>query len=282
MNRLQKKCFIASAGTHLLLMVILFVGPAFLTQKSRLDDIQPLTFIPDNLIPASASGGGNPRAASRPPSPPAPVTPISPPEQRQQQTDPPKTVETKQSRSDPESLEIKEHKPRLPDVSTKVVSRKSDSSKKQKQPSTADSRERERELTDSRIRADAFNKAARSLGNNAASATIIDQDFGPGGGGPTYASYASWVQTVYLGAWVPPDSTDSTAAIARASITISSDGSVVSYRLVGKSGDRDVDDSIQRTLERVTTMGRPFPEGMKEKQRTYILRFDLKAKQGLA
>jgi hypothetical protein len=120
------------------------------------------------------------------------------------------------------------------------------------------------------------------LGNNASSATIIDQDFGPGGGGPTYASYASWVQTVYLGAWVPPDSTDSSAAIARASITIASDGSVVSYRLIGKSGDRDVDDSIQRTLERVTTMGRPFSDGMKEKQRTYILRFDLKAKQGLA
>jgi outer membrane biosynthesis protein TonB len=278
-RRLQKKCFIASAGTHLLLMLILFVGPAFLSQKSKLDDIQPLTFIPDNLIPASASGGGNPRAATRPP-PPAPVTPISPPEQRQQQGDPPKPVEPKQKKSEPESLEINDHKPRLPVVSTKVVSRNSDKPKKQTQTATTDTRERE--FADARLRADAFNKAARSLGNNASSATIIDQDFGPGGGGPTYASYASWVQTVYLGAWVPPDSTDSTAAIARASITIASDGSVVSYRLVGKSGDRDVDDSIQRTLERVTSMGRPFPEGMKEKQRTYILRFDLKAKQGLA
>jgi outer membrane biosynthesis protein TonB len=279
MNRLQKKCFIGSAGTHLLLMLILFVGPAFLSEKSKLDDIQPINFVPENLVLAAVSGGGNPRAATRPPPPPAPAAPVAPSE-RQQQTDPPKTVETKQNKSDPEAFEIKEHKPRLPTVSTKIVSRNSEKSKKQAQPTPSDTRERE--YADARRQADAFKKAARSLGNSAASATIIDQDFGPGGGGPTYASYASWVQTVYLGAWVPPDSTDTTAAIARASITIASDGSVVSYRLIGKSGDRDVDESIQRTLERVTTMGRPFPDGMKEKQRTYILRFDLKAKQGLA
>src|SRR5437899_3210802 len=213
MNRIQKKCFVASAGTHLLLMLILFVGPAFLSEKSKLDEIQPLNIIPEKLVLAAVSGGGNPRAATRPPPPPTPATPVSPPEQRQQQVDPPKTVETKQNKPDPESLEIKEHKPRLPEVNTKLVSRKSDSSKKQKQPSTADSRELERESSDSRIRSEAFNRAARSLGNNASSATIVDADPGPGGGGPTYASYASWVQTVYLGAWVPPDSTDTSAAI---------------------------------------------------------------------
>lgn len=282
MNRLQKKCFIASAGTHLLLAVILLVGPAFLSEKSKVDDIQPLNFIPENLVLGAVSGGGNPRAATRPPAPSAPITPPSPPAQQQREPDPPKVTETKQSRPDPNSLEVaKEHKkPRLPEVSTKVVSRKSDSPKKQKQPPTTDSRDRE--FADARLRAEAVSRAARSLGNNASSATIIDEDFGPGGGGPTYASYASWVQTVYLGAWVPPDNTDSTAAIARASITIASDGSVTSYRLVTKSGDREVDESIQRTLERVTSIGRPFPEGMKEKQHTYILRFDLKAKQGLA
>jgi len=29
MNRLQKKCILATAGIHLLLLVILLVGPAF-------------------------------------------------------------------------------------------------------------------------------------------------------------------------------------------------------------------------------------------------------------
>jgi|ERR1051326_384966 outer membrane biosynthesis protein TonB len=279
MNRLQKKCFIASAGTHLLLMVILFVGPAFFSQKTKLDDIQELNFIPEKLVLGAVAGGGNPRAATRPPPP--PVTPSAPPEQRPQQIERPKVVEAKQEKIDPESLETaRERKPHLPAVSTKLVSRKSESAKKQKQTPTTDSRERE--FSEARLRAEAFNRAARSLGNNASSATIIDENFGPGGGGPTYASYASWVQTVYLGAWVAPDDTDAGAAVARASITIASDGTVTSYRLVAKSGNREVDESIQRTLERVTSIGRPFPEGMKEKQHTYILRFDLKAKQGLA
>ncbi len=279
MNRLHKKCLVASAGTHLLLLLILFVGPAFFTPKSKLEDIQPLNFIPENLVLGAVAGGGNPRAATRPPPP--PVTPSSPPEQRPQQVEQPKVVETKQEKIDPESLETtKERKPRLPAVSTKLVSRKSDSPKKQKQTPTTDTRDRE--FADARLRAEAFNRAARSLGNNASSATIIDENFGPGGGGPTYASYASWVQTVYLGAWTPPEDTDAGAAVARASITIASDGTVTSYRLVAKSGNREIDESIQRTLERVTSIGRPFPEGMNEKQHTYILRFDLKAKQGLA
>jgi hypothetical protein len=43
-----------------------------------------------------------------------------------------------------------------------------------------------------------------------------------------------------------------------------------------------VDASVQRSLDRVTTIGRPFPEGSKDQQRTYILKFDLRAKRGLA
>ena len=40
MNRLQKKCFIASAGMHLLLVLILIIGPAFLSSKSKIEDIE--------------------------------------------------------------------------------------------------------------------------------------------------------------------------------------------------------------------------------------------------
>ena len=39
MNRLQKKCFIASAGIHLLLALVLFIGPAFVPSKSKTDDL---------------------------------------------------------------------------------------------------------------------------------------------------------------------------------------------------------------------------------------------------
>jgi hypothetical protein len=39
-----------------------------------------------------------------------------------------------------------------------------------------------------------------------------------------------------------------------------------------------VDKSVQRTLDRVTFIA-PFPEGAKDKQRTYTINFNLKAKR---
>ena len=57
MNRLQKKCVIATAGVHLLLIVILFVGPAFFYSKPKADDMQVLDVIPANLIDAAFNSG---------------------------------------------------------------------------------------------------------------------------------------------------------------------------------------------------------------------------------
>src|SRR5690242_635415 len=53
MNRLQKKCFIASAGTHGLLFVILFVGPAFLSGRdTKAENVEVLDFIPPRTVDA--------------------------------------------------------------------------------------------------------------------------------------------------------------------------------------------------------------------------------------
>jgi len=75
MSRLQKKCFIVSAGVHLLLFVILLVGPAFLSSKSHLEEVQALDFYPSKLIDAALIGGGNRNAKP----PPAIQTPPQPP-----------------------------------------------------------------------------------------------------------------------------------------------------------------------------------------------------------
>src|SRR5690242_10221607 len=63
MNRLQKKCFVASAGFHLLLVVIVFVGPAFLSPKTKSEDYVVLDFVPDIVtdLPFSHAGGGAPK-----------------------------------------------------------------------------------------------------------------------------------------------------------------------------------------------------------------------------
>ena len=63
-------------------------------------------------------------------------------------------------------------------------------------------------------------------------------------------------------------------------MTIASDGTVISARIITPSGDAGVDASVQRTLDRVTFIA-PFPEGATEKERTYIINFNLKAKRML-
>jgi len=102
----------------------------------------------------------------------------------------------------------------------------------------------------------------------------------PGNSSAAYANYASVVKSVYEQAWTPPDDTASDDANTKVSITIASDGTVVSARILTPSGDASVDASIQRTLDRVTFI-KPFPEGAKEKERIYIINFNLKAKRML-
>jgi TonB family protein len=288
MNRLQTKCFIGSAGFHLLLMVILLVGPAFLTSKSKSDNSPILDVIPTKLIDAAFSGGGNPNAKPPPPAPPVPpqqnITPPTPaPEpvkMRAPEPVPEPVKEVKPTQPDPNSLETStDRKRKMPEVSTKPVIRRPDTGKTAKSPattSTADSEERR--LADNRRRAAALLGAtARSLREDISPGTTLEA-FGPGGGGEVYASYDQVVQSVYWHAWTPPEDTASDAAITKASVTIASDGTVLSARIINPSGDASVDRSVQRTLDKVTFV-HAFPEGAKDKQRTYTIKFDLKAKR---
>ena len=71
-----------------------------------------------------------------------------------------------------------------------------------------------------------------------------------------------------------------TTRTIKVSVTIASDGTVISARIITPSGDASVDASVQRTLDRVTYIA-PFPEGATEKERTYIINFNLKAKRRL-
>src|SRR5476651_1861537 len=88
MNRLQKKCVIATAGFNLLLLVILFVGPAFFNSKPKVDDTQVLDVIPANLIDAAFNSGVK---AAQPP-PPTPI--VTPPQPQPTPTPPaPKIVQ---------------------------------------------------------------------------------------------------------------------------------------------------------------------------------------------
>ena len=75
MNRLQKKCVIATAGIHLLLLTILVFGPAFFNPQPKPDDTQLLDVIPANLVDVALNSG------VRNATPPAPAPVVTPPPQ---------------------------------------------------------------------------------------------------------------------------------------------------------------------------------------------------------
>src|SRR5450631_2201002 len=86
MTRLQKKCLIAAAGTHLLVVVAVLCS-GFITSKPKPDDSQVLDVIPANLIDAAFNSGVK---GAQPP-PPAPI--VKPPEPQPQPTpEPPQPV----------------------------------------------------------------------------------------------------------------------------------------------------------------------------------------------
>jgi len=277
MDRLQKKCVIASAGVHLLLALILFVGPAFLSGRDRPDNSPILDIIPSKLIDAPFSGGGNPDAK---PPPPAPLTPVpsAPPATKPEPIkirEPEKANEPAPQKLDPDALELKDLK-KKPDISLTPVTRKPESRKTTKQSSTDDTQEKQ--LADKRRKAaELLGSTARSLRDDISSSTSVEMP-GPGGGGEAYASYDEIVRSMYWHAWVAPEDTASDTAVVRATVIISRDGTVISARITAFSGDANVDKSVQRALERVTFVA-PFPQGAKDQQRTYPIKFDLRAKR---
>ena len=64
-------------------------------------------------------------------------------------------------------------------------------------------------------------------------------------------------------------------------VTIASDGTVISARIITPSGDAKVDASVQRTLGPRHVHSRRFRTGATDKERTYTINFNLKAKQML-
>jgi colicin import membrane protein len=186
----------------------------------------------------------------------------------------------KEQKADSDSLAPAPHK-KLPKVSTTVVTKKTS---KPVKATVDDGKAEEKRLADARrqIAAAIANTASEVQSGGSSATPIMIGDKGPGGGGPSYAGLESLIQKVYFDNWVPPEDTTKENGRAKVSITIARDGTIVSARITSGSGDTSIDASIQKTLERVTTIGRPFPEFIKDKQRTYPLVFDLKAKRGTA
>ena len=99
-------------------------------------------------------------------------------------------------------------------------------------------------------------------------------------GGLSLPDFEQNIRSIYFNNWREPADATSDEAVVKASVTIASDGTVLNARITRSSGDPAVDRSVRQLLEAVTFIA-PFPPGSKDKQRTYPLSFSLKAKRGL-
>jgi TonB family protein len=291
MNRLQKKCLIATVGFHLLLVLTIVFGSAFFVSHPKPDETQLLDVIPANLIDAAFNSGVK---AAQPPAP-APVVPPQPqptptPPQPKAEVTPPtptppaptlvqrveKLFTPEPPKLPPEDLTPKEtiSKPKEHPIKVDLTQVTRTVPKVTPDTSDADAREAAKEA---KRRAKAIAAAAHAIKENASSATTVEM---PGTGSVSYANYASVVKSVYERAWRTPDDAANDEANTRVSVTIGSDGTVISSRILDPSGDPAVDASVQRTLDNVNFIA-PFPDGAKEKEKTFIINFNLKAKRML-
>ena len=290
MNRLQKKCLIATAGFHLLLVLVILFGAAFFTSHEKPDETTLLTVIPSTTIEAMFNSGVK---AAQPPAP-TPPQPVQPPQPPQPKPDPepvkpaPTLVERVEKifTPDPPKLTLDDLKPvdntepapkPKPHVVKVDLKQVTHITPKVTDTSEADSREAAKEAKAAKRRAAAIAKAAQAIEENASSATTVEM---PGTGSVSYANYASVVKSVYERAWRTPSDASNDDANTRVSVTIGSDGTVISSHILDPSGDAAVDASVQRTLDNVNFIA-PFPDGAKEKEKTFIINFNLKAKRML-
>jgi TonB family protein len=261
MNRLQKRCVIVTAGVHLLLIVILFVGPAFFYARPKADDIQVLEVIPANLVDAPFSSGVA-NATPPPEPPPPPVTPPQPPPPVPEKVERPQPIEkTEKAPTTVEKLNAGDL--RKIQISTQLVVRSASKN------SPAADRARQQQ------RARAFQTALKRLKGGLTSGAVVDM---PGSGSVAYASYKDALGSIYYDAWTPEGAgNDEANTVVR--ITVAGDGTVINARIITPSGDEKMDDSIRRTLQRVSSVP-PLPDKSKVQQ-DFTINFNLKAKRML-
>jgi TonB family protein len=263
MERLHKKCFIASCGLHVVLLFVLLFGAAFFTPEKP-PPVETLTMVPSVLLDGVlAGGGGNPNIARTeakikgetlepvPPRPQPVKTELPKPKPEVAKTEPVKTTIPKQA-----PIELR------PLNKTAAAKPKADPKAK--------ARNDEREKL-----AKALGQVRENMRQGFTSGTAVEVS---GPGGPAYASYRSFVFAAYDNAWqVQPDVTNDDSTVLT-KIVVHRTGRIISADIVRRSGNAGIDKSVQRALEAVTSLP-PFPEGARDQERTFTIEFSLKAKR---
>jgi TonB family protein len=295
MNRLQKKCLIASTGCHLLLCLIVLFGSAFLSSEKKEPALPPIHFIPSHIINDALSGGGTPAASSSKPA----ATPAAPPAPAPRETRVVPKPEVEKSPRVPELTKSRnEQATRSPRNSSKSV--KPDLKEKSnvktsarnkiepnldiKRTTPQDRAAQAKAAAEAKARANA--EAARLAKLNEAFAGLTSglKESGPAvgvgvlgpGGGEAFASYRQVVERIYDEAWIRPSETTDDNSNVKVRIVVARDGRIISDDILQRSGNVSLDKSVQQALDRVRRRGLPpFPEGSKDAQRSFTINFNL-------
>lgn len=296
MNRLTKRCLIASLLAHAGLLAVLVISTAF-----RPRDLEPvvavLELVPTDLrlTDGTTVGGGTPE----PQPPPPPVKAEPEPQRREEPVQPPPQVPKNQPKSEPEKPKAKETPRTEPAKPLKTqdvdTTRKADKPKQavkhvvqvgnqRRQDDAAEKERREREQREAREQerqrelaalnqqrqklADRIASAASKIGK-ATGSTKIEM---PGPGGEAYAPYATYLHAFFRQRWISPNSISKPTASVGVSIEIARDGTLLNWKLIEPSGLRELDESVRTVLKRYSKL-RPLPEGTRDPSRTFTIQF---------
>jgi len=264
----------ASVGMHGFLALVLVFGSAFFVAHQPPRDYSSLRVIPSRFVDGLSGGGGNPKL---------------PDTNEKQKGDPnaqPAQADTKPKPKPPEPIQKPDVKPpepkavKDPFILKPVVRKATDKPK----DDTADVKPVRNAKAEAKARAagakiaQQLAKTKEGLQRGFAQGTAVDVG---GPGGEAYADYAHYVKEIYDDAWIvlPDLALDSGAAVVK--VTIARDGHVVRAVIVDRSGQRSLDLSVQRALDKVTKLP-PFPAEVKDEERTFTIKFDLEAKRSEA
>ncbi|MBI3853817.1 MAG: TonB C-terminal domain-containing protein [Verrucomicrobia bacterium] len=251
MSRLQKKSVVASVTGHILLLALLFVGPAFLVVKYEPGGASKnkppettITVLPNQRVERTLHNADTPHSeSSESPQPPG------------------------QTARKP-SARTANRWPKV-DISNPLIRSRS---------------EYRKSIQDGESSEGMANRAAQV---NEVLETIRKQSSTQGRSSPIIpegrpvVDYQNLVEAVYENAWLPPDGLADDSVAVRVSVTVSRNGAVSSYQVLRLSGVFALDTSIAAVLDRVKAIGQPFPASDQATQRMFIINFHLKAKRTL-
>ena len=305
----EKKCMLGSVVIHAALLAALGVGSAFVSSSvpQNPDDVAPLPTIqqiPSNLVdeliynPGGAQEIGpiqTPSEAPKPKPAPAPVAKPTPkPTPEKKAVTPPKVETKKTTQADTPVKKTEPKKINLDNLKTKLDPSKIASESQSKAQAEAEAAaeaaanaeaERQRKAWAdvlSNVKGtieDSGGSASTSDGKGTASqAKITGASLGTGdgtGSGEAVANYAQAVRSYYRNAWISPSSLKDDKLTTVVRVVINRNGSINSASITTRSGDKDLDASVQKAIDSVVKLP-PFPRGSTDSTRTYTIRFNLK------